>query len=186
MIFGFLVQDLTFHFNRSSEPLVKSTKYSNKTMDINRFSCAKSVSHLHVGRNKMTTETTALLVSILSIGVAGTSLGWNIYRDIILKPRVRIHCGVKLMFDADSGLNNEQFFTEGCGTMIDGDDGVRLLPATRFIEAELSDSDLSRTPSRPWSLRLRPSGRPRSCAQHTPSPRRCPGGRSPSPYLDKM
>ena len=66
------------------------------------------------------------------------------------------------------------------------DDGVRLLPATRFIEAELSDSDLSRTPSRPWSLRLRPSGRPRSCAQHTPSPRRCPGGRSPSPYLDKM
>ena len=32
----------------------------------------------------------ALFISVLSFGTAALSLGWNIYRDIVLKPRVRV------------------------------------------------------------------------------------------------
>jgi hypothetical protein len=32
----------------------------------------------------------AITISILSITIAAVSLGWNIYRDVILKPRVKI------------------------------------------------------------------------------------------------
>lgn len=33
---------------------------------------------------------TALFISVLSFVTASLSLGWNIYRDIVLKPRVRV------------------------------------------------------------------------------------------------
>lgn len=32
----------------------------------------------------------ALLISAISLGIAGLSLGWNIYRDIVLKPRAKV------------------------------------------------------------------------------------------------
>lgn len=35
------------------------------------------------------TTATTLLISTLSLGVAGTALGWNIYRDVLMKPRVK-------------------------------------------------------------------------------------------------
>jgi hypothetical protein len=38
----------------------------------------------------MSTADIALLVSIGSLIVAGTSLGWNIYRDAIMKPKLRV------------------------------------------------------------------------------------------------
>lgn len=43
----------------------------------------------------MDTSTIAIIVSIFSVGVAGLSLGWNIYRDVILKPKVDIMFGVR-------------------------------------------------------------------------------------------
>lgn len=42
-------------------------------------------------------ETTAIILSVLSICVAGLALGWNIYRDVVLKARVRVELSVGLM-----------------------------------------------------------------------------------------
>ena len=39
----------------------------------------------------------ALTLSIISLFIASLSLGWNIYRDIVLKPRVKISFGVKIL-----------------------------------------------------------------------------------------
>lgn len=38
----------------------------------------------------MNEVTLALIISALSLGLAGLSLGWNIYRDIIIKPKAKI------------------------------------------------------------------------------------------------
>jgi len=38
----------------------------------------------------MTTAEIALLISGFSAGIALLALGWNIYRDIILRPKVRL------------------------------------------------------------------------------------------------
>ena len=32
----------------------------------------------------------AILISVASVFVAALALGWNIYRDVVLKPRVRV------------------------------------------------------------------------------------------------
>ena len=42
----------------------------------------------------MDNSSVAILVSLISIGVAALSLGWNIYRDIIAKPKIAISFGV--------------------------------------------------------------------------------------------
>lgn len=36
----------------------------------------------------------AVGISVLSLLVGSISLAWNIYRDVILKPRLRVQCGV--------------------------------------------------------------------------------------------
>jgi len=36
----------------------------------------------------------AIIVSIISVLIAGLSLGWNIYRDIIIKPKVKIKLSI--------------------------------------------------------------------------------------------
>ncbi len=38
----------------------------------------------------MTSNEIAILISFASFGVATIALGWNIYRDIVLKPRLRV------------------------------------------------------------------------------------------------
>ena len=38
----------------------------------------------------MTIAEIAIIISLFSITIAAASLGWNIYRDVILKPRVKI------------------------------------------------------------------------------------------------
>jgi hypothetical protein len=45
----------------------------------------------------MDKATIALLVSVGSLLVAGLSLGWNIYRDIVLKPRVEVSFGKRVL-----------------------------------------------------------------------------------------
>lgn len=34
----------------------------------------------------------ALAISIVSVAVASISLGWNVYRDVVMKPRLRVRC----------------------------------------------------------------------------------------------
>ncbi len=43
----------------------------------------------------MTTAETALSISIFSVAIAALSLGWNIYRDVILKAKIKIGFGVR-------------------------------------------------------------------------------------------
>jgi hypothetical protein len=43
----------------------------------------------------METGTIAIMISVFSTAVAATSLGWNIYRDIILKARVHVNLAIK-------------------------------------------------------------------------------------------
>jgi hypothetical protein len=38
----------------------------------------------------MSAAVVALTISLASLLIAATSLGWNIYRDIILKPKLRV------------------------------------------------------------------------------------------------
>jgi hypothetical protein len=40
-------------------------------------------------------EIAALFISALSLAIAALSLGWNIYRDVILKPKLKVRFGVK-------------------------------------------------------------------------------------------
>ena len=42
----------------------------------------------------MTTAEIAIIISIISVQVAGLSLGWNIYRDVVLKAKVNISFGI--------------------------------------------------------------------------------------------
>ncbi len=45
----------------------------------------------------MNNSDVAIYISIFSVLVAAFSLGWNIYRDVILKPRVRVDFGVRTL-----------------------------------------------------------------------------------------
>ncbi len=45
----------------------------------------------------MATEHIAIIISVFSVGVASVSLGWNIYRDIVLKAKVRVDFGVRIL-----------------------------------------------------------------------------------------
>ena len=46
----------------------------------------------------MDKATLALIISSISAVIAGLSLGWNIYRDIVLKPRLKVGFGVRQLF----------------------------------------------------------------------------------------
>ena len=46
----------------------------------------------------MTTEQIALVVSIVSVLIASLALGWNVYRDVIMKPRVDVSFAVVTIF----------------------------------------------------------------------------------------
>jgi hypothetical protein len=45
----------------------------------------------------MDKATIAIIISVGSLLVAGLSLAWNIYRDIILKPRVKVRFGLRML-----------------------------------------------------------------------------------------
>ena len=50
----------------------------------------------------MDTATLAIIVASISAGVAGVALGWNIYRDVVLKPKVDIIFGLRLLITPGS------------------------------------------------------------------------------------
>lgn len=43
----------------------------------------------------MATAEIAIIISIISVTIAGLSLGWNIYRDVVLKAKIKINVGVR-------------------------------------------------------------------------------------------
>ncbi|MEW8338194.1 MAG: hypothetical protein AB2596_21470 [Candidatus Thiodiazotropha sp.] len=50
----------------------------------------------------METAQVAIFISIVSACIAGISLGWNIYRDVIIKPKVDITFGVRTIVTVGS------------------------------------------------------------------------------------
>ncbi|MEW7987350.1 MAG: hypothetical protein ACH255_19890 [Candidatus Thiodiazotropha sp.] len=55
----------------------------------------------------METAQIAILISVVSACIAGISLGWNIYRDVIIKPKVDIIFGVKMIVTPGSNERPE-------------------------------------------------------------------------------
>jgi len=54
----------------------------------------------------MTTAEIALLISGFSAGIALLALGWNIYRDIILRPKVKVRLQIsEILTPGDRGKN---------------------------------------------------------------------------------
>ncbi len=47
----------------------------------------------------------ALLISGLSVAVASLSLGWNIYRDVLAKPRVNVRMGIRQVVEDGESVN---------------------------------------------------------------------------------
>ena len=56
----------------------------------------------------MDKATLAIIVSSISVGIAGLSLGWNIYRDVVLKPRLKVKFAVRKLFTP--GINQMSKF----------------------------------------------------------------------------
>lgn len=46
----------------------------------------------------MDKATVAIIVSIISAVIAGLSLGWNIYRDVVLKPKLKVKFSIRKLF----------------------------------------------------------------------------------------
>lgn len=44
---------------------------------------------------------TALTISFISLLLAGLSLGWNVYRDVVLKPRLRVRVQISAIVQPD-------------------------------------------------------------------------------------
>jgi hypothetical protein len=55
----------------------------------------------------MTTAEIALIISIFSATIAGLSLGWNIYRDVVLKAKMKIGCGVRTIIQYGNPARTE-------------------------------------------------------------------------------
>lgn len=47
----------------------------------------------------------ALLVSGLSVAVASLSLGWNIYRDVLARPRVNVRMGIRQVVECGESID---------------------------------------------------------------------------------
>lgn len=45
----------------------------------------------------MTTTSTSFLISAISAGIALFALGWNVYRDIIIKPKVKVRFRIDMI-----------------------------------------------------------------------------------------
>ena len=45
-----------------------------------------------------------LAISVLAFLVSAFSLGWNIYRDVVMKPKLRVTFGVRRMINADGHM----------------------------------------------------------------------------------
>ena len=55
----------------------------------------------------------ALLISGLSVAVASLSLGWNIYRDVLAKPRVKVRMGIRQVVEDGESVNGYVAWVRG-------------------------------------------------------------------------
>jgi hypothetical protein len=55
----------------------------------------------------------ALLISGLSAAVASLSLGWNIYRDVLAKPRVNVRMGIRQVVEGSESVNGYVVWVRG-------------------------------------------------------------------------
>jgi hypothetical protein len=55
----------------------------------------------------------ALLISGLSVAVASLSLGWNIYRDVIAKPRINVRMGIRQVIEDGESFNGYVTWVRG-------------------------------------------------------------------------
>src|SRR2546430_3429860 len=53
-----------------------------------------------------------ILLSIAALVISAFSLGWNSYRDVILKPRVRIQFGIRTVM-VDGKLSDRMIYVSG-------------------------------------------------------------------------
>lgn len=51
-------------------------------------------------------EFVAIILSVVSLLIAATSLGWNIYRDVVLKPRVKVSVSKSSVGSEGRGLKD--------------------------------------------------------------------------------
>lgn len=54
----------------------------------------------------MTTSETALLISGISVVIAFSALSWNVYRDILLKPKLKVRFSINLIVDPTQQLED--------------------------------------------------------------------------------
>jgi len=80
----------------------------------------------------MNKDEIAILVSLISLGVAALALGWNIYRDIILKPKLRV--SVKKALIAVEGFPNKNHFIISA---VNFGPGIINLNIIRFMHSSL-------------------------------------------------
>src|SRR5437764_4290464 len=50
-------------------------------------------------------QTTVTLISVIAMTLSAVSLGWNVYRDVILKPRVKVRASIRAVVHL--GVNND-------------------------------------------------------------------------------
>ena len=50
----------------------------------------------------------ALCISLFALMASFLSLGWNIYRDVVMKPRLRVNLGIKQFTDGSGRLGPQQ------------------------------------------------------------------------------
>jgi len=60
----------------------------------------------------MTTGDIALLISILSVVIAGIALGWNIYRDL-QRPTLRINFSVNEIIGTEGVVSHDNLIISG-------------------------------------------------------------------------
>lgn len=60
----------------------------------------------------METSGYALLISIISVSIAGIALGWNIYRDL-QKPRFKVDIGFNVPFGEEGAISEPLFTLSG-------------------------------------------------------------------------
>lgn len=63
----------------------------------------------------MTTSETALLISGISVVIAFSALIWNVYRDILLKPKLKVRFSINIIVDPKLEINemNEELIISG-------------------------------------------------------------------------
>lgn len=59
----------------------------------------------------MTTSEIAIIISIISVLLAGLSLGWNIYRDVVLKAKIKVSFSISTIVQQGDSTPRPEYVT---------------------------------------------------------------------------